>query len=174
MNVTVHAGGSIVLTPIHPVIDPDTAGENGEALDQKERLRFLGVYLEQVAQASDGRGRQSDSPRSARCPWWRGPGIRDETLLESAVAAPGASMMGQPLISDPLGDRSGISILHLPESSVPGWQQVAPRSQRALSSWRRTAFYPAGNCRSTIGNSSFWTWRPARSTVMKRSAGFAN
>jgi len=30
------------------------------------------------------------------------PGIRDETLLESAVAAPQASMMGQSLISDPL------------------------------------------------------------------------
>ena len=30
------------------------------------------------------------------------PGIRDETLLESAVAAPQASMMGQPLISDPI------------------------------------------------------------------------
>jgi len=29
-------------------------------------------------------------------------GIRDETLLESAVAAPQASMKGQPLISDPL------------------------------------------------------------------------
>ena len=29
-------------------------------------------------------------------------GIRDQTLLESAVAAPQASMMGQPLISDPL------------------------------------------------------------------------
>ena len=30
------------------------------------------------------------------------PGIRDETLLESAVAAPQATMMGQPLISDPI------------------------------------------------------------------------
>ena len=29
-------------------------------------------------------------------------GIRDETLLESAVAAPKASMMGQALISDPI------------------------------------------------------------------------
>jgi death-on-curing protein len=29
-------------------------------------------------------------------------GIRDEILLESAVAAPQASMMGQPLISDPI------------------------------------------------------------------------
>ena len=29
-------------------------------------------------------------------------GIRDEALLESAVAAPQASMMGQPLISDPV------------------------------------------------------------------------
>ena len=29
-------------------------------------------------------------------------GIREETLLESAVAAPQASMMGQPLISDPI------------------------------------------------------------------------
>lgn len=29
-------------------------------------------------------------------------GLRDETLLESAVAAPKASMMGQPLISDPI------------------------------------------------------------------------
>ena len=31
-----------------------------------------------------------------------GAGIRDETLLESAVAAPQAAMMGQPLISDPI------------------------------------------------------------------------
>jgi death-on-curing protein len=30
------------------------------------------------------------------------PGIRDETLLESAVAAPQATMMGQQLISDPI------------------------------------------------------------------------
>jgi death-on-curing protein len=30
------------------------------------------------------------------------PGIRDETLLESAVAAPQATMMGRPLISDPV------------------------------------------------------------------------
>ena len=29
-------------------------------------------------------------------------GIRDQRLLESAVAAPRASMMGQPLISDPI------------------------------------------------------------------------
>ena len=29
-------------------------------------------------------------------------GVRDETLLESAVAAPQATMMGQPLISDPI------------------------------------------------------------------------
>ena len=29
-------------------------------------------------------------------------GIRDETLLESAIAAPQATMMGQPLISDPI------------------------------------------------------------------------
>jgi len=29
-------------------------------------------------------------------------GIRDETLLESAVTAPQATMMGQPLISDPI------------------------------------------------------------------------
>jgi death-on-curing protein len=31
-----------------------------------------------------------------------GAGIRDETLLESAVATPQATMMGQPLISDPI------------------------------------------------------------------------
>lgn len=29
-------------------------------------------------------------------------GIRDETLLESAIAAPQATMMGRPLISDPI------------------------------------------------------------------------
>jgi death-on-curing protein len=29
-------------------------------------------------------------------------GIRDETLLESALAAPQATMMGQPLLSDPI------------------------------------------------------------------------
>lgn len=31
-----------------------------------------------------------------------GRGLRDETLLESAVAAPQATTMGQPLISDPI------------------------------------------------------------------------
>ena len=30
------------------------------------------------------------------------PGIRDENLLESAVAAPQATMMGQPMIEDPI------------------------------------------------------------------------
>lgn len=30
-------------------------------------------------------------------------GLRDQTLLESAIAAPQATMMGQPLISDPIG-----------------------------------------------------------------------
>jgi death-on-curing protein len=30
------------------------------------------------------------------------PGLRDETLLESAIAAPQATMMGRPLISDPI------------------------------------------------------------------------
>jgi death-on-curing protein len=30
------------------------------------------------------------------------PGIRDEALLESAVAAPQATMMGEPLLSDPI------------------------------------------------------------------------
>ena len=30
------------------------------------------------------------------------PGLRDQALLESAVAAPQATMMGQPLFSDPL------------------------------------------------------------------------
>lgn len=30
------------------------------------------------------------------------PGLRDEALLESAVAAPQATMMGQPLFSDPV------------------------------------------------------------------------
>jgi death on curing protein len=30
------------------------------------------------------------------------PGIRDQALLESAMAAPQASMMGRPLISDPV------------------------------------------------------------------------
>jgi len=30
------------------------------------------------------------------------PGIRDQTLLESAVAAPQATITGQPLISDPI------------------------------------------------------------------------
>jgi death-on-curing protein len=30
------------------------------------------------------------------------PGLRDENLLESAVAAPQATMMGQPMIEDPI------------------------------------------------------------------------
>ena len=30
------------------------------------------------------------------------PGLRDEALLESAVAAPQATMMGQPLLTDPV------------------------------------------------------------------------
>jgi antitoxin component of MazEF toxin-antitoxin module len=35
VNVTVHPGGSIVLTPIHPVIDPDTAATTARRLINK-------------------------------------------------------------------------------------------------------------------------------------------
>jgi len=51
-------------------------------------------------------------------------GIRDQALLESAVAAPQASIMGQTPHFRSARDRSGISILHLPQSSVPRWQQT--------------------------------------------------
>jgi len=39
-------------------------------------------------------------------------GIRDEALLESAVAAPQATMMGRPLIKDPI-ETAGASLFYL-------------------------------------------------------------
>jgi len=100
-------------------------------------------------------------------------GIRDQALLESAVAAPQASMMGQPLISDPLEIAAAylFTFAAIIRSSMA---TNAPRLLRVLSSWRTTVFYPTGNCRSTIGNSSFSKWPPARSIVTRLLAGFAN
>jgi len=40
VNVTVHAGGSIVLTPIHPAIDPDTAATTARRLIKMNAALF--------------------------------------------------------------------------------------------------------------------------------------
>lgn len=40
VNVTVHSGGSIVLTPIHPVIDPETAATQARRLIKKNAALF--------------------------------------------------------------------------------------------------------------------------------------
>ena len=40
VNVTVHTGGSIVLTPIHPLIDPDTAATTARRLIKKNTALF--------------------------------------------------------------------------------------------------------------------------------------
>jgi len=40
VNVTVHAGGSIVLTPIHPAIDADTAGRTAKRLIKQNAKLF--------------------------------------------------------------------------------------------------------------------------------------
>ena len=40
VNVTVHPGGSIVLTPIHPVIDSDTAATTAKQLIKKNATLF--------------------------------------------------------------------------------------------------------------------------------------
>jgi len=40
VNVTVHPGGSIVLTPIHPVIDPGTAATTARRLIKKNAALF--------------------------------------------------------------------------------------------------------------------------------------
>jgi death-on-curing protein len=40
------------------------------------------------------------------------PGLRDEALLESAVAAPQATMMGEPVLADPL-DLAGAYLFYL-------------------------------------------------------------
>jgi death on curing protein len=42
------------------------------------------------------------------------PGLRDENLLESAIAAPQATMMGRPLISDPIEIAGAYLFLSLP------------------------------------------------------------
>ena len=39
-NVTVHTGGSIVLTPIHPAIDPDTAATTARRLIKMNAALF--------------------------------------------------------------------------------------------------------------------------------------
>ena len=40
VNVTVHPGGSIVLTPIHPAIDADTAATTAKRLIKKNTRLF--------------------------------------------------------------------------------------------------------------------------------------
>ena len=40
VNVTVHTGGSIVLTPIHPAIDPDTAATTARRLIKMNAALF--------------------------------------------------------------------------------------------------------------------------------------
>ena len=40
VNVTVHPGGSIVLTPIHPVIDPETAAKTAKQLIKRNAALF--------------------------------------------------------------------------------------------------------------------------------------
>ena len=40
VNVTVHPGGSIVLTPIHPAIDAETAGRTAKRLIKKNTKLF--------------------------------------------------------------------------------------------------------------------------------------
>jgi antitoxin component of MazEF toxin-antitoxin module len=40
VNITVHPGGSIVLTPIHPVIDPGTAASMARRLIKKNAALF--------------------------------------------------------------------------------------------------------------------------------------
>jgi antitoxin component of MazEF toxin-antitoxin module len=40
VNVTVHPGGSIVLTPMHPMIDQDTAGATAKRLIKKNAALF--------------------------------------------------------------------------------------------------------------------------------------
>ena len=40
VNVTVHPGGSIVLTPIHPAIDSDTAATTARRLIKKNSALF--------------------------------------------------------------------------------------------------------------------------------------
>lgn len=40
VNVTVHPGGCIILTPIHPAIDADTAGRTAKRLIKKNTKLF--------------------------------------------------------------------------------------------------------------------------------------
>ena len=40
VNVTLHPGGSIVLTPIHPTIDPETAARTARRLIKKNATLF--------------------------------------------------------------------------------------------------------------------------------------
>ncbi|HMF80807.1 MAG TPA: hypothetical protein VK562_05330 [Candidatus Acidoferrum sp.] len=40
VNVTVHPGGSIILTPIHPTIDSDTAAKTAKRLIKKNAALF--------------------------------------------------------------------------------------------------------------------------------------
>ena len=40
VNVTIHPGGSIVLTPIHPAIDPDAAATTARRLIKKNAALF--------------------------------------------------------------------------------------------------------------------------------------
>jgi len=100
-------------------------------------------------------------------------GIRDETLLESAVAAPQASMMGQPLISDPL-EIAAAYLFYICRNHpfLDGNKRTALAA--CLVFLEENGLLPDRNCRSTTGNRSLSTWRRAKSIVTRLLAGFAN
>ena len=79
------------------------------------------------------------------------PGIRDEALLESAVAAPQATMMGEPLIEDPIEvAASYLFYLCRNHPFVDGNKRVAP--PRVWSFSARTACSQARRSTRTRGS----------------------
>jgi hypothetical protein len=101
-------------------------------------------------------------------------GLRDEALLESAVAAPQATMMGQPLISHPIELAAAYLFYLCRNHARSSTGTSAQLWVRAWSFSNKTNYSPPKSWRPMTGKSSSSTSLRASSTATRRRGGCAN
>lgn len=95
------------------------------------------------------------------------PGIREEGLLESAVAAPEATMMGEALITEPVEVAAAyLFYICRNHAFIDGNKRTALAACLVFS--MRTAGFPGESSRPVSGNRSCSMWPGAISTATKR------
>lgn len=118
VTVTIHEGGSIILTPVRPTIGSQDAAAAAKRLI-KGIPRSSDAWLERINQASDRRGCKSHSSGSFGCAWRRARCSRRSAIGICGCSAPSDSN-GETAHLRSNRHWSSISVLSLPKSSVRG------------------------------------------------------